>query len=147
LPGVLRFVQIEDGKWAGPFLAFVRERVETAGLGGKRFREVLPGWLDAFARQNHLTLQRSLRQEDWEMILTQAAFHQVLAEERPNEPDWARQFRALARETAMRSPHDLLALRVPEEWSRRSGFSIYRRELLIAVETRCAENRRLLELN
>ncbi len=97
LPEVLRTVGLDEAL-RDPLLEIILKRARTLDSRERRFRELLPGWLEEFAVQAGIgPLPHPLRQEDWEAIIDRAVLRIVLDQEREGEPEWVRQFRRTAR--------------------------------------------------
>jgi hypothetical protein len=147
LPAVLQTVGL-DTTLADRLLMFIGQTARTSAKQGRRFRDLLPDWLAAFAQTCGLKeLPRPLRREDWESIIERSALRLVLEEEPAGEPDWAREFRRLARQEAAGSREDLLRIRLPEKYAQASALPVFRRQLLFRVQQEREKAAQLLELN
>jgi hypothetical protein len=144
LPAVLRFVGLEREPAEG-VLAYVLQRARE-DTTGKRFRDLLPAWLEDYARFRGLDgLPRPLRIDDWLALIEEGAVQLVLAREEPTEPDWAQQFRrgALAQRVGSWPEVELLA--PPEQAG--SAFAVFRRNLLVQIQRERDKAVALFELN
>jgi hypothetical protein len=105
LPFLLEHVGLDAGR-ADAFLDFVLARAPE--LGTRRFRDLLPVWLREFAGGAREVPE--LSDEDFAAVADRGAVALVLDRATPDEPAWARDFRAFARGRALQSPQELRTL-------------------------------------
>jgi hypothetical protein len=121
LPFLLRHVGLGEEQ-AEAFLDFVREHLGEVREQGRRFRELLPGWLEEFARGRQ-PQSRPLREQDLGPLVERAAVATVLSRGEDDEPGWARELRALA--SSVQTREELLRLELPERLSQEPAAESY----------------------
>lgn len=143
LPDLLRHMGLSD-QLTEPLMEFIGE--QASQLGGRRFSEVLPAWLDEFAREQGAVPRRSLRtEEEWRDFVEPSALRQVLQVEIPHEPDWVRRFRDAAIEERIGSLAALLNFEPVVSLASPEDVAALRRELVHEASDKREEARRLFE--
>jgi hypothetical protein len=118
---------------AGDFLDFVVSQVPR--MGPRRFRDVLPDWLQEFARARGLTVAAtSFTDEDFRALTGRSAVARVLDRVGASEPDWARNYRTFARSHILRTPGELRSLEAPAALADEPDLPIFRRGLAAEAE-------------
>lgn len=146
LPEVLRTVGLDESLH-DRLLDFIVEKSRVLASRKRRFRELMPGWLEEFAVHAGLrSLPHPLRQEDWEGIIDRAVMRLVLDDESEGEPEWARRFRETARRSKTGSWQDLLRLPLPETIPSTPALQRFRRDLIAQIQRERAEAFRIFEL-
>jgi hypothetical protein len=146
LPDMLRITHL-SATLGEELRAFLVDRARTVGFRGRRFGEVLPEWLTAFAQQHRAPLPRPLTRDDWESVLEGWSVRTVLQTETPGEPEWACKFRELALRRGVASGQELLRMRLPEPYDRVPALPMFRRDLLSQAQKERDEALRFFELN
>ncbi len=146
LPEVLRTVGLDESLH-DRLLDFIVEKSRVLASRKRRFRELMPGWLEEFAVHAGLrSLPHPLRQEDWEGIIDRAVMRLVLDDESEGEPEWARRFRETARRSKTGSWQDLLRLPLPETIPSTLALHRFRRDLIAQIQRERAEALQIFEL-
>jgi hypothetical protein len=148
LPYVLMHVGL-PGNLADRLRDFLVRQARAGGSGDRRFRELIPGWLDSFARETgHTAPLRPLSEEDWARIIEWSAVRLVLEEQPGDEPAWARGFRRAARDSGVRSRRELATFALPADQAHTgSDLASFRRHLIVRTLEQTEQARRLFELN
>jgi len=143
LPSLLGHVGLSE-EMAGPLMEFILKQAPR--LGGRRFSELLPQWLEEFARSEGAEVRRSLRTEDeWRDYLEPGAFRLVFEASGPDEPAWAKQFREAALEEGICSSAGLLDFEPRVSASSAEAVAAFRRDLLFEASQKREEGKRLFE--
>jgi hypothetical protein len=146
LPEVLRTVGLDESL-RDRLLDFVVEKARTMASRKRRFRELMPEWLEEFAgRVGVGSLPHPLKQEDWVAMIDRAVLRLVLEDEPEGEPEWARQFRRTARQSRAASWQDLLRLDLPETVVSTPALQCFQRDLIAQIQSERLEAFRIFEL-
>jgi hypothetical protein len=148
LPYLLMHVGL-PAAMADPLHEFLVRRARGAGTGARRFRELVPGWLDEFARESGLDVRlRPLREEDWVRIIEWSTVQLVLEEHPAGEPAWARSFRRAARDRGVASRRELAAVALPADPAYTDDdLASFRRHLTVHILEQTDRARLDFELN
>jgi hypothetical protein len=145
LPALIEHVGL-DSLTLGPLVDFVL--LQARELKGRRLRELLPRWMDEFAREQQTGLKRPLREADLPGVIERGAVRQVLAAPaETKEPAWAAAFRRLALEQGAASGREILDVPLSPELSQTSPFLPgFRRQLAAEIQREVEERRLFFEL-
>jgi hypothetical protein len=147
LPEVLRTVGLDESLRDRLLDFIVEEKAPTMASRKRRFRELMPEWLEEFAgRVGVGSLPQPLKQDNWEAMIDRAVLRLVLEDEPEGEPEWARQFRRTARQSRAASWQDLLRLPVPEAIASMPALPRFRRDLIARIQRERAEALQFFEL-
>jgi hypothetical protein len=147
LPELLHTVGLDESL-RGRLLDFiVEEKAPTLATRKRRFRELMPEWLEEFAGRVGIgSLPHPPKQEDWEAMIDRAVLRLLLEDEPEGEPEWARLFRRTARQSRAASWQDLLRLPLPESIASMPALPRFRRDLIARIQRERAEALRIFEI-
>jgi hypothetical protein len=147
LPEVLRTVGLDESLRHRLLDFIVEEKARTLRSRKRRFRELMPEWLEEFAgRVGVGSLPHPLEQEDWEAMIDRAVLRLVLEDEPEGEPEWARLFRRTARQSRPASWQDLLRLDLPEAIASIPALPRFRRDLIARIQHERAQALQVFEI-
>lgn len=148
LPAILQAVGLPIDH-ADRLRQFLKERL-GAGVRGRRFRELIPGWLEEFAHLAGLgALPRPLDPGDWRRIVERAVMLHVLRQRPAGEPPWAEEYRETALQRGAESWEDLQAITLPEPYAQQAAddLPMFRRDLIFQVQQDIERYCQVLELH
>jgi hypothetical protein len=132
VPWLLQSVRLPE-TLAGQFLDYLRQVLPSFGPS-QRIREVMPGWLIAFARQHAPEVAVDPEHVRIDLAFIRAgAVDLVLSRSDGGETPWATQVRDYLRKQHLRAPDEMLAVPLPEALASNPMEILYRKGLYEAA--------------
>jgi hypothetical protein len=129
--------------WTEELRAFIMKQLGEVG-SQRRFRDLLPGWLDAFARSKGAQPVSAFQTADWETMIRQGAWAMALSQQRDNEPEWIARFCRCALDRKVSSQEELDQVEAPDVTP--ILVEPLRRQLIVAAAREEIVGRNLFEI-